>query len=220
MKISTVHLFAFNGMADWEPAFAIACIHNPQFQLHPGRVRVRTVARSMAPLLTMGGVRILPDMTIESLSPAESRLLILPGGQAWESGGNLEALERAHAFLSEGVPVAAICAATLALARTGLLDDRMHTSNDETYLASSGYRGGAYYRRVPAITDRNLITAAGFAPVEFAREIAKELNLYPPSTLDAWYSLFKHGDGSRFQDLVAQPPDQHDGYSRRHHSLQ
>ena len=204
MMNSTVHLFMFNGMADWEAAFAIACIHNPQFQSHPGRYRVRTVARSLAPVVTMGGMRIMPDMTIDTLCPIQSSMLILPGGDAWESGGNLEALERAHAFLLEGVPVAAICAATLALAHTGLLDHRLHTSNDRDYLASSGYRGAAYYRNVPAITDRNVITAAGFAPIDFAREIAMALNLYSPSTLDAWFALFKYGDASRFQDLVGQ----------------
>src|SRR5579871_4144680 len=146
MKNSTVHLFVFDGMADWEAAFAIACINDPQFQLQPDRYRVRTAARSMAPIRTMGGLRILPDMTIDEVCPAVSSMLILPGGQAWETGGNLEALERAQAFADEGVPVAAICAATLGLARIGLLDDRLHTSNDPAYISASGYRGGHLHR--------------------------------------------------------------------------
>lgn len=203
MKNYPVHLFVFDGMADWEAAFATACIHNPHFQSHPGRYHIRTAARSLVPVTTMGGLRILPDMTIDDVCPAQSSMLILPGGQAWENGGNLEALERALAFVHEGVPVAAICAATLALARTGLLDDRLHTSNDAAYIASSGYRGGHYYREVPAITDRNVITASGIAPVEFAYEIAKELRLYSSNTLNGWYALYKHGDASRFYDLVA-----------------
>lgn len=204
MTNRSVHLFVFNGMADWEAAFAVASIHNPQFQKHPGRYAVRTVARSLAPIVTMGGVRVQPDMTIDALSPFDSSLLILPGGEAWERGGNLEAIERAHAFVADAVPVAAICAATLALARTGLLDHRLHTSNDADYLASSGYRGRAFYRDVPAITHRNVITAAGYAPIEFAREIARTLDLYSPSVLDAWFALHRHGDRSRFSDLVAQ----------------
>ena len=203
MRMSTVHLLVFDGMADWEPAFAIASIHNPQFQLRPGRFRIQTAARSLAPVKTMGGVRILPDVTIDEVSPAQSSLLILPGGQSWENGGNLEALERALAFVDAGVPVAAICAATLALARTGLLDDRLHTSNDAAYLASSGYRGARFYRNVPAITDSNVITASGLAPIEFAREISRLLELYAPATLEAWYSLYKHGDAKAFYDMAA-----------------
>lgn len=203
MNHSTVHLFVFDGMADWEPAFAIASIHNPRFQSRPGRYRIQTTARSLAPVTTMGGVRILPDVTIDEVCPAVSSMLILPGGELWEAGGNLEALERAHVFVDAGVPVAAICAATLALARTGLLDDRLHTSNDAAYLAASGYRGHRYYRDVPAITDGNLITGSGLAPLEFAREISRLLDLYSSSTLEAWYALYKHGDAARYYELAA-----------------
>ena len=175
-------------MADWEAAFAVASIQNPQSQLNPGRFRVTTAARYHAPITTMGGVRILPEMTIDEVFPSESSLLILPGGRAWETGGNLEALERAHAFVEEGVPVAAIGAATLALARAGLLDSHLHTNKDPAYLATTGYRGHRHYRPVPAITDRNLITASGTAPLEFAYEISKLLRLDSPTTLEAWFS--------------------------------
>ena len=202
MNQSTVHLFVFDGMADWEPAFAIASIQNPRFQLWPGRYRIQTAARSLAPVTTMGGVRILPDITIDEVCPAGSRMLILPGGELWEAGGNLEALERAHAFVEMGVPVAAICAATLALARIGLLDDRLHTGNDAAYLAASGYGGAQYYRDVPAITDGNVITASGLAPIEFAREISRLLDLYSSATLEAWYALYKHGDAAKFYELA------------------
>lgn len=203
MNQSTVHLFVFDGMADWEPAFAIASIHNPRLQLQPGRYRIQTAARSLAPATTMGGVRILPDITIDEVCPARSSLLILPGGELWETGGNLEALERAHAFVEAGVPVAAICAATLALARTGLLDDRLHTSNDAAYLAASGYDGASFYRDVPAISDRNVITASGLAPLEFAREIFRILDLYSSGTLESWYALYKYGDAARFYEMAA-----------------
>lgn len=43
MNANAVHLFVFDTMADWEAAFAIAGINNPQFQLDPGRYRVTTV---------------------------------------------------------------------------------------------------------------------------------------------------------------------------------
>ena len=202
MENCTVHLFVFDGMADWEPAFAVASIQNPRYQLNPGRYRVTTASRFHAPIRTMGGVRILPDMTIDEVCPSQSSLLILPGGEAWENGGNLEALERAHAFVAEGVPVAAICAATLALARTGLLDNRLHTSNSAAYLADSGYGGAKQYRDVPAVTDRNVITAAGGAPLEFAAEISKLLSLHASSPLDAWYAPCRQSQSTRFAALA------------------
>ena len=198
-----VHLFVFDTMADWEAAYAVAAINSPQFQSGPSRYRVVTVAATLAPVTTMGGVRIEPDVMIDSVLPEESAMLILPGGYAWENGGNSEALELAAQFIDCGVPVAAICAATQALARAGLLNHLRHTSNAREYLISSGYRGTAFYCGVPAVTDQNVITATGLAPVDFAREIFKALHLYSPATVEAWYAMFKQCDASKFEALAA-----------------
>ncbi|HLY43853.1 MAG TPA: DJ-1/PfpI family protein [Terracidiphilus sp.] len=198
-----VHLFVFDTMADWEPAFAVAGINNPQFQKQPGRFRVITVAESQKLVTTIGGLRIVPDMVLAELDPDASSLLILPGGQRWESGGSAAAIEKARLFLEAGVPVAAICAATLALARAGLLDGRRHTSNAREYIARSGYRGGRFYCDAPAVRDSNLITASGISPIDFAREIFSILNLYDPAALDAWYALFKHADASKNFELAS-----------------
>lgn len=202
MKNGAVHLFVFNGMADWEAAFAVAAINNPRFQQVPGRYRVVTVAASQTPITTMGGVRILPDDTLNGLSPVASNLLILPGGDAWLESGNREAIEKARSFMSVGVPVAAICAATFALARAGLLNDRRHTCNTPEFLISPSYHGSNLFVDVPAVADKNLITASGAAPVEFAREILCLLDVYSSDALDAWFALFRHGDASRYQQLA------------------
>jgi len=151
----------------------------------------------------MGGLRVVPDGTLARLEPRRSAMLILPGGAAWEVGGNDAAVAAARAFLDAGVPVAAICGATFGLARAGLLDDRPHTSNAREYLAQSGYAGGALYRDEPAVTDRDLITASGVMPVDFARAIFARLELFPPQVLDAWYGLYKTGEARYFHELVA-----------------
>ena len=202
MDAQTVHLFVFSSLADWEPAFAIAGINNPRFQREPGRFRIATVGLTADLITTMGGVRIQPDLILAELSPADSAMLILPGGDAWEQGENLEAVHKAAEFLAGGVPVAAICAATLALARAGFLDNRLHTSNAPEYLKASGYRGAPLYRNIPAIADGNLITASGVAPIDFAYQIFGMLRLYSDATLDAWYSLYKTGDASKFYSLA------------------
>lgn len=202
MSIRKVHLYVFDSMADWEPAFAIAGINNPQFQREPGRFRVVTAGASRASITTMGGVRILPETSLSEISTSDSAMLILPGGEQWECGGNAEAIATARTFFVEGVPVAAICGATLALACAGLLDDFHHTSNSREYLAATGYRGANFYCDVPAIADEGLITASGAAPLEFAREIFRTLNLYAPQALDAWYALFKLGDRARYFELA------------------
>jgi putative intracellular protease/amidase len=202
MKYQDVHLFVFDSLSDWEPGYAVAGINSPQFQINPGRYRIRTVALSMGSVLTMGGIRIEPDLTLNSISPENSAMLILPGGTAWDMGKNMEAVEMAGAFLKSGVPVAAICGATAGLARGGLLDHRRHTSNAREYLAATRYQGLELYEDGPAVTDNNVITASGIAPLEFALHIFRRLGLYTSEVLDAWYKLFKTGRSEYFDALM------------------
>jgi len=203
MKAQTVHLFVFETLADWEPGFAVAGINKPAFQTQPGRYRVKTVGLRPTPVKTMGGVTLLPDLTLDQLEPAQSAMLILPGGDRWDKGQNLEAAQKAKDFLAAGVPVAAICGATFGLAQVGLLDDKPHTSNALEYLQATNYQGAALYRNEPAVTGGNLITAGSTAPLDFAYHIFKKLDLYPAETLEAWYGLFKTGDPSYFFKLMA-----------------
>lgn len=202
MKQQDVHLFVFDSLSDWEPGYAVAGINNPELQVNPGRFRIRTVALRHTSVLTMGGIRIEPDLTLDSLSPENSAMLILPGGVTWDSGQNMEAVDVATAFLNAGVPVAAICGATAGLARGGLLDHRRHTSNAPEYLAATQYQGALLYEDSPAVTDDNLITASGIAPVDFALHIFRRLDLYRPPVLDAWYGLFKTGKPEYFAALM------------------
>jgi len=51
------------------------------------------------------------------------------------------------------------------------------------------YKGEAYYVDEPAVTDDNLITASGLAPVAFAYQVFSRLDVMNPATLEAWYNL-------------------------------
>jgi putative intracellular protease/amidase len=198
----TVHLYVFDTLADWEPGFVVAGINNPDGQKAPGRYQVRTVAAGREPITTIGGIRIQPDLSLDQLDPDESVMLILPGGEGWDQGGNLEAVEKAKVFLEAGVPVAAICGATAGLARGGMLDTRKHTSNAPEYLSTTGYRGVHLYQTADVVSDQNVTTASGMKSLEFAREIFARLDLYEDRVLDAWYGLFKTGDPKYYAALV------------------
>jgi hypothetical protein len=77
-----------------------------------------------------------------------------------------------------------------------------HTSNSLDYLETTDYRGAALYVDQPAVTDGNVITAGGTAPLDFAYHIFKKLGVYTDDTLEAWYGLFKTGDLSYFTNLL------------------
>lgn len=202
MRQQDVHLLVFDSLSDWEAGYAIAGINNPQFQKNPGSYRVRSVAIRRTPVVSMGGIRIQPDLALDELSTENSAMLVLPGGIAWDEGKNKETIDVARVFLDSGVPVAAICGATAGLARGGLLDARRHTSNSREYLAATNYCGAELYEDALAVTDNNLITAAGTAPVDFAYHIFKRLDIYATPLLEAWYGLFKTGNAEYFSAFI------------------
>lgn len=206
MNTRFVHLYVLDSLADWEPGFAIANINSPDFQKRPGEFAVRTVGVGAKPVVTAGGVRIAPDLALEQFKPSDSAMLILPGGDSWDQGGNGEALAKAKEFLAAGVPVAAICGATAGLARAGILDTRQHTSNAPEYLVATGYKGAHLYRTDAAVTDQNVITASAMKSLDFAYHIFKRLDLYEDKVLEAWYGLFKTGDPSYYFALSGGEP--------------
>jgi putative intracellular protease/amidase len=187
-----VHVLVFEGFADWEPAFALAELRRS------GHLDVVTVGFDRAAVTSMGGLRVLPDRALSDVRAEQVRILILPGGDLWEreDGYPRAELEELLSRVGDAArPIAAICGATIALARAGLLDERRHTSNGSTYLSETApmYRGAARYESVPAVRDRGIITASGLGPVDFAREIFAELELFGAADAALWYDMFKHG---------------------------
>ncbi|MBO0780576.1 MAG: hypothetical protein J2P37_17270 [Ktedonobacteraceae bacterium] len=57
------------------------------------------------------------------------------------------------------------------------------------------------YQNQPAFTDGNLITASAIAPLEFAYQIFKKLEVYRPRTLEAWYQVYKTSDASHLREF-------------------
>jgi putative intracellular protease/amidase len=202
MTRTTVHTAVYDTLADWEVGYATAHINSGQWQREPGRFRVVTVGATAEAVTSAGGLRITPDTTLDELEPADSAMLLLPGADTWLTGGNTAFAAKARSFLNAGVPVAAICGATLGLAAEGLLDDRQHTSNHPAPLLATGYKGAAHYLDEPAVTTGDLITASGTAPVEFAREVLGVLGVYEPGVLQSWYKLYGQQDPAGFFELM------------------
>lgn len=202
-----VHLLVLDTLADWEPGFAIAHINQPAPGV-PSQYRVRSVGLSSEPVLTKGGLRILPELTVGELSAADSALLILPGADIWTEKSTDPALAKAIAFVKAGVPVAAICGGTLGLARAGLLDERRHTSNAPEFLSTTGYAGASHYVNEPVVEDNGVITAPATAALEFAKHLLQKLRVYSGPALEAWYALFRTGKPEHYFAFVAALKEQ------------
>jgi len=187
----SIHVVVFDGFADWEPAHALAELRRW------GKRAVRVVGFASSPVISMGGLTVYPDVVLEDVEVDDVELLILPGGDMWERSTYprpvLESL--ITRLVATETPIAAICGATLALGRARVLDERQHTSNMRDYLSVHvpEYSGGSHYVEAPAVRDRHVITASGLAPVDFAREIFAELQIFSASDAALWYAMFKEG---------------------------
>jgi putative intracellular protease/amidase len=190
MPDKAVYLLVVDGFADWEPAHALAELRRT------GQYRVETVGLTPNAVVSMGGIRVLPSKVISEIDPGDVAAFILPGGDRWEASHvEVEIEDLLNRLTTERVPIAAICAATVAIAKIGLLRGRRHTSNGVDYLRSQvpEYTEAENYVDAPAVRDDGLITASGLNDVEFAFELFEELNILDADERAAWARMFRSG---------------------------
>ncbi len=197
-----IHVGIYDSWADWEAGYALAHLGSGDWRGDGMRYRIVLVGETMEPVVTKAGISLSPGRVLADLEPEESAMLVLPGADGWLVGGNGAFVAMAARFLEAGVPVAAICGATIGLARAGLLNGVRHTSNAPQVLECEGYSGAAGYCYEGAVTDGDLITASGIAPVDFAREIFARLGFYDPKTLANWYLMYGKQDPAGFFGLM------------------
>jgi putative intracellular protease/amidase len=122
-------------------------------------------------------------------------VLILPGGSAWEEKSIKGIDGLVEKLYSKNIMIASICSATTFLGQKGYLDNVKHTSNAVDYLKyiAPEYKGEKKYQSDLAVTDKNIITANGFSPIEFTREVFKSIELKSEADIEKWFQLFKNG---------------------------
>jgi putative intracellular protease/amidase len=160
------------GFADWETALLNAVAR--------GFYGAETVFATPdgKPVTSAGGMKVTPDLAMEDIDTSKLDALIICGGTIWQSDNppNITALVKAAR--QNGKLIGGICDGTMALARTGLLDQIDHTSNGEGYLDPTGYKGKSRYKNVPhALRSDTVVTAPATAPVTFMAEIMRGIGL-------------------------------------------
>jgi putative intracellular protease/amidase len=210
MNQKTVYVYVQDTWSDWEAGYAIAELNTGRFFQNKGeRLLVKTVGLTKDPITTMGGVGIIPDLTLEAITVESSAMLILVGGDTWQDPKHQPVVAKAKELLDANANVAAICGATSALAEAGLFDHRSHTSNGIEYLkmVAPHYKGDAYYKDDRAVSDGNLITASSAGPLQFAHYILQRLEVFSAEALEAWYNYFNTGEARYFFSLMSALPN-------------
>ncbi|RIW30745.1 glutamine amidotransferase [Bacillus salacetis] len=205
MQAQRAFLYVMDTMSDWEYGYLMAELNSGRyFTKGLAPLNVITVGADKGMITTMGGLNIKPDISLDECTLDEKDLLILPGGTTWSEEIHEPILERAGQALTQGTIVAAICGATDALADKGYLNFRKHTTNnlDYTKMVCPGYKGEKFYKSGPAVSHKNLVTASGVAPLEFAMEVLKKLDVFAPDALHSWYNLNKTHKPEYFYQLM------------------
>lgn len=122
----------------------------------------------------MEGYSVNVDMALKEIDIEQVRSFIIPGGNI-TTVNNEEVKTLLHKLKSKEALIAGICAGVDVLDLAGILDDRKSTHSTE----------------YDFVNDKKIITARANAYVDFAIEVAKELDLFVSEedlqeTIDFW----------------------------------
>lgn len=189
--MQTVLFVLLDKWSDWEMGPVAAAIH----MLGQGAYQNRIVALTATPVESIGGLRVLPDYTVQSV-PADYAAMVLVGGLSWRGDAAQAVGELARKSMMESKVLGAICDASGFLATQGLLNNVCHTGNDLADMqawAGAAYTGAAQFVCEPSVCDKSIVTANGTAPFEFARDMLLALKIAPKEKVEQWYQFCKRG---------------------------
>lgn len=184
-----------NDFADWEGAYIAP---NLNVGVEPGsesKYIVKTVSVTKDPVVSCGGFRVLPDYGINDV-PVDYAGIVLIGGMRWFTPEAEVIVPLVKDAIENERLVAGICNASVFLGMHGFLNGVYHTSNGLDYLknyAGASYTGESHYVNEPAVRSGNLVTANGFAALEFCREVLYVLEADSPKKIEKSYRMNKTG---------------------------
>lgn len=172
---NTILCYIYDGMADFEITLILHRLKNT------GKQHIITISEHTEIIQGQSGLRFMPEKKISEITDLSNvAALIIPGGPINnEQNAICEMIQR---LVAEGKLVAAICFAPQFLGRAGVLENyRFTTSCTQKKVAELGLEdpfNWSNYVEERAVQDRNIITAKGYALVDFALLIAEYLNIY------------------------------------------
>lgn len=155
----------------------------------------KIVAATMDPIQSIGGFRMLPDYSFDTM-PKDYAALVLIGGYGWQSKEANKLVSTVKDAIAKGRLVGAICNAASWMAMHGFLNEVQHTGNGLLALqqwAGENYTNTAGYKNEQAVRDGNIITANGTGQLEFACLMLKALENDSPEMIDRFQMFYQLG---------------------------
>ncbi len=171
--------YIYENMADFEISLLLHRLRNT------GKRDITFISEEISPIRTQSGLTCLPEAKISDIQDISSyEALIIPGGPINNEQNAI--CETACQMISSGRLVAAICFAPQFLGRAGILDHYQYTTSCSPekikQLGVSDPYPRQNYIMARCVTDRNLITAQGYAFVDFALCVCDYLHIFENET--------------------------------------
>jgi len=179
--------------ADWEAGHAIVGVNLAE------QYAVKTIGIDAQPKISIGGIRAEIDYAITDYHNFNNlAMVILTGGFTWSENDYSEIANFVRTAASNGIPIAAICGATIFLAKHGFLNNVKHTGDELEYFKEiladdENYKGWDHFCEAQVVNDGGFITANETAALEFAREIFLTLQTDSDEEINEWYERHKCG---------------------------
>lgn len=176
--MSKVLCYIYEGMADFEITLLLHRLKNT------GKKEIVAISENMAVIEAQSGLHYTPDRLISQITDvSEYEALIIPGGPVNNTRNEICPLIKE--MIDADRVVAAICFAPQYLGRAGILQDYLFTTScSEKKIQQLGCEDPFYRpneRDVRCLRDRNVITAKGFAFIDFAMEVCEVLEIFESS---------------------------------------
>ncbi|MDE6392875.1 MAG: DJ-1/PfpI family protein [Muribaculaceae bacterium] len=182
--------------ASHEMVYLMEAISSDEQQLKPNPKYInKIVAPTMEPVTAIGGFRVLPDYSFETM-PHDFAALVLIGGYGWLTPIADMVAPIVREALDKGITVGAICNGASFMAKCGFLNNVRHTGNGSDQLKLWGgenYINPDGYIHQQAVSDGKIVTANGSATLEFAKELLLLLDNDTPERIEMYYQFNKQG---------------------------
>lgn len=182
--------------AEHEMVFLAEAIASDEYALKENPKYVnRFVAPTLDPVKSIGGFRLMPDYSFDTM-PDDYAALVLIGGFGWATPVADKVVPVVSRAIADGRVVGAICNAASFMAKHGFLNDVDHTGNGLDQLKLWGgenYTNAVGYRHEQAVADKKIVTANGSATLEFAKELLLLLENDTPERVEMYYQFYKQG---------------------------
>lgn len=179
-----------------EMVYLMEAVSSDEAQLKPDPKYInKIVAPTLQPVAAIGGFKVLPDYSFETI-PDEYAALVLIGGYGWLSPVSAEVEPIVRKAIDGGKIVGAICNAASFMAKYGFLNGIEHTGNGLDQLKMWGgenYTNAEGYVHRQAVSDGGIVTANGSGALEFAKELLLLLENDTPERVEMYYQFNKQG---------------------------